>query len=108
MKNKFKYTDLMIAGTIGAIVALAIHHEWRKSRAKAFISSIQKETEQSDEACRRTLWDDLGPEDVVNMDHVFEQHQAASAESAEDSDSEEKAAEAAPKEMDPESDKEAN
>ena len=75
MKAKFKYIDLMIAGTIGAMIALAVHHEWRKNNAKAFISNIQKtdcNTSQND------LWktiksteddtDDLHDvEDVIDM-----------------------------------------
>lgn len=96
MKAKFKYIDLMIAGTIGAMIALAIHHEWRKTKAKAFISNIQRKdcnTPQDD------LWhtitsteddmtagdDDVHVEDVIDMNALKNDPQNSTNSRKEDS-----------------------
>lgn len=94
MKNKFKYVDLVIAGTVGAIIALAVHHEWRKSRAKAFISNIQKNDKTEDnwwETPDTTdtiddLWDDIDPEEVIDMNAMNQENKNPASASSDDTD----------------------
>ena len=40
MKAKFRYVDLLVAGAVGSLIALAVHHQLRKAKAQKYIDQM--------------------------------------------------------------------
>ena len=41
MKAKFRYVDLLVAGAVGSLIALAVHHQLRKAKAQKYIDVLK-------------------------------------------------------------------
>ena len=40
MKAKFRYVDLLVAGAVGSLIALVVHHQLRKAKAQKYIDQM--------------------------------------------------------------------
>ena len=40
MKAKFRYVDLLVAGAVGSLIALVVHHQLRKAKAQKYIEQM--------------------------------------------------------------------